>query len=199
MSSSSYQAADIRYSKKEKKAYGIKILLLVLKSLLLSILEFFKWFIPRQPKIIAGQLALVTGGSNGIGKAIAMSLAAKGCNIAIANRNHQEGIKTAIEIEEKFGVKAKAFKVDVSKHEDVKKLKAEVESSLGCVDILVNNAGYLTLKFSLLEGDDEEIQQVIDTNLTSYFWVCWKQLIRRDESLVKFQFLDYSSFPPWHD
>jgi short-subunit dehydrogenase len=172
MSSSTYQSADLRYSREAKTAYGLKVLLLVLKSILLSIPEFFKWLIPKKPKNIAGQLALVTGGSNGIGKAIAMSLAAKGCNIAIANRNHEEGIKTAKEIEEKFGVKAKAFKVDVSKLEDVKKLKFDLESSLGCVDILVNNAGYLTLKFSLLDASDQEIREVIDTNLTSYFWVC---------------------------
>jgi all-trans-retinol dehydrogenase (NAD+) len=87
----------------------------------LTIPVFFKWikdiFVPPKPKNISGQLAVVTGGSNGIGKAIAMRLAQEGCNIAIANRNIVEGQRTAAEIEEKYGVQAKAFKVDVSKHE----------------------------------------------------------------------------------
>jgi all-trans-retinol dehydrogenase (NAD+) len=167
-----YKAADpSSYTTVHKANFFLSICFVVLKSIVLSVPEFFKWLIPKRSKNIAGQLALVTGGSNGIGKAIAMSLAEKGCSIAIANRNHQEGIKTAKEIAEKFGVKAEAFKVDVSNCEDVKKLKVKVENSLGCVDILVNNAAYLTLKFSLLEGTDQEIQEVIDTNLTSYFWV----------------------------
>jgi all-trans-retinol dehydrogenase (NAD+) len=172
----SYEAAEVReISLNDSLKFLLRILKTYCKSILLSVPVFLIWivelFVPSKPKNIFGQLAVVTGGSNGIGKAIAMRLAQEGCNVAIANRNISEGRKTAAEIEEKYGVKAKAFKVDVSKHEEVAKLKVDVENSMGTVDILVNNAGLLALNISLLEGTPEEIQEIIDVNLTSYFWV----------------------------
>lgn len=172
----SYQAAEIaEISVIASLKFLWRIITISSISFVLSIPVFLKWvkeiFLPPRPKNIAGQLAVVTGGSNGLGKAIAMRLAQEGCNICIANRNVIEGQKTAAEIEEKFGVKAKAFKVDVSKHEDVAKFKTDVENSMGTVDILVNNAGLLALNISLLEGTPKDIQEIIDVNLTSYFWV----------------------------
>lgn len=156
----------------------LKLLMIYTKAIFLSIPEFMKWLkdLICGPKLknIADQLALVTGGSNGIGRAIAMQLAQKGCNIAIANRNIIEGRKTADEIREKFDVKVEAFQVDVSQHEEVAKLKIEVEKSMGSVDILVNNAGILSMEISLLEGNSEEIQNIMDVNVAAYFWVGFK-------------------------
>lgn len=172
----SYEAADVvETSDKETLLFALNIMLFWFKSIVISVPVLLMWIvhliIPPKPKSITGQLALITGGSVGIGKALAMRLASEGCNIAIANRNHQEGEKTAAEIRKKFGVTAKAFKVDVSKPEEVAQLKNDVESSLGDVDILVNNAGLLAVGTSLMEGADAEIQAIVDTNLTSYFWV----------------------------
>lgn len=171
-----YEAADVvETSDKETLLFALNIMLFWFKSIVISVPILLMWIvhliIPPKPKSIAGQLALITGGSVGIGKALAMRLAREGCNIAIANRNHQEGEKTAADIRKKFGVAAKAFKVDVSKPEEVAQLKNDVESSLGDVDILVNNAGLLAVGTSLMEGADAEIQAIVDTNLTSYFWV----------------------------
>lgn len=170
-----YQAAEVDEGVAKELKFVGKIVVLFLKSMFMSVLELFLWIktfiIKPKPKNISGQLAVITGGSNGIGKAIAFKLAEKGCNIAIANRNLLEGEKTAKEIEEKFNVKAKAFKVDVSKQKDVAKLKMDVENSLGAVDILVNNAGLLALSISLMEGTPDNIQEIIDVNLTAYFWV----------------------------
>lgn len=176
MQSQSYEAAeDVEYSTVKRFKFLLKFFALILKSLVLSLPSVLKKikeiFVPPQEKSIHGQLALVTGGSNGIGKSIAFRLAREGCNIAIANRNIMEGEKTAKEIREKFNVKAQAFKVDVSKVEEVFKMKDDVEKSMGTVDILVNNAGLLSLKLSLFEGTPNEIQNLIDVNLTSYFWV----------------------------
>jgi short-subunit dehydrogenase len=151
-------------------------------ALLIAIPEFFIWIkktIFPQPKNVSGQLVLITGGSIGIGKAVALRLAREGCNIAIANRNHEEGQKTAIEITEKYNVRAEAFKVDVSNHDDVAKLKKDIESSMGTVDILINNAGLLSLEHSLLEGEPKDIQKVIDVNLTAYFWVIYFHFTRK--------------------
>jgi all-trans-retinol dehydrogenase (NAD+) len=162
------------------------IVVVCCKSIVLSIPVLFNWiielFVPPKPKNISGQLAVVTGGSAGIGKEIAMRLAQEGCNIAIANRNIIEGQKTAEEIKAKFGVEAKAFKVDVSRNEDVAKFKDDVENQMGHVDILVNNAGLLALSISILEGTPENIQQIIDVNLTSYFWVSSEQIFA-DEAI----------------
>ena len=100
-----------------------------------------------------------------------MRLAREGCDIAIVNRNRDAGQRVADEIRTLFKVNAMAFECDVSRHEDVKKLKRQVEESLGNVDILVNNAGLLSLERSIFEGDDEDYQHVVDANLMSYFWV----------------------------
>lgn len=147
----------------------VSCLLIFFPTFLWSCLKFF---IPVRSKNISGQLALITGGSEGIGRGIAFRLAKEGCNIAIANRNLEKGRKTAEEIRRKYNVDAKAFQCDVGNREDVRKLKAEINESLGVVDILVNNAGILTLENSLLEGDDDEYYQYcVDVNLTSWIWV----------------------------
>jgi all-trans-retinol dehydrogenase (NAD+) len=174
--SGSYDAVD---SSRVSHLDQLKSLYLILKALTFAVFAsvpiFFKWLFhlvaPPPLKDISGQLALITGGSAGIGRSIALRLACAGCHIAIVNRNVEMGAKVAEEIRSMYKVNAVAFEADVAKREDVRRLKKAVEESLGNVDILVNNAGLLSLENSLLEGDDEEYQRVIDTNLTSYFWV----------------------------
>jgi all-trans-retinol dehydrogenase (NAD+) len=162
-------------TKSEETKFFWNFFVVVTKSFFLSIPEFFKWFISlfagKKIKNISGQLALITGGSSGIGKAIAFRFAKEGCTIAIADINYIEGMKVAAEIQSKYKVNAKAFQIDVSKANDVEKLKIDVEKSLGQVDILVNNAGLLSFNLSLLEGTNEDVQNIIDVNLTSHFWV----------------------------
>ncbi|CAO1430813.1 unnamed protein product [Diamesa tonsa] len=101
-------------------------------------LPFFWYF---KPKNIGGQLALVTGGGNGLGREIALRLAKEGCNIVIVDLDLRGAQNTAKEIEEKCKVTALAYKVDVSDYEAVERLKVDIEKSIGTVDILVNNAG----------------------------------------------------------
>jgi enoyl-[acyl-carrier-protein] reductase (NADH) len=153
----------------------VKVAFIFVVGLLESIPVLIKWifqiFTPTPPKNVSGQLALITGSSAGIGKSIAQCLAKRGCNIAIVNRNVEMGEKVAQEIIRQYGVKVKAFQADVSEREDVMKLKQNVERTMGTVDILVNNAGLLALENSLLEGNDEDYQKIIDVNLTAYFWV----------------------------
>ncbi|KAL7015281.1 hypothetical protein ACKWTF_016378 [Chironomus riparius] len=131
---------------------------------------FINCFISKSRKSVSGQLALVTGGSEGFGRALAFRLAQEGCNIAIASRNLENGQKTAEEIRNKYNVKVQAFQCDVSKREDVKRLKDEVKKSLGIVDLLINNAGLLPVTCSTLEGQDEEYQNIVDINMTSWMW-----------------------------
>lgn len=126
-----------------------------------------------------------------MGRAIAFRLAKEKCNVIIVDINQSEAEKTAEEIEEKYNVMAKAFKVDVSDYEAIEKLKKDISLHFDqTVDILVNNAGnfwyfffifYYFLYFinylgilsgiSLTEGHHSQIQKVIDVNLSSHFWV----------------------------
>jgi hypothetical protein len=124
----------------------------------------------RKPTDISGQVALVTGGANGLGREIAFRLAEERCNVVIVDLNLNEAQETAAEIAKRFKVKTAAFKVDVSDFDAIQRLKVDIEESLGPVDILVNNAGILS-KISLREGQPSDIQRLINVNLTSHFWV----------------------------
>ncbi|KAG5676006.1 hypothetical protein PVAND_005861 [Polypedilum vanderplanki] len=133
--------------------------------------SLFKLIFSNKAKKVRGHLVLITGGSRGIGRSLAFRFAQEGCNIAIVSRDIKIGQQVANEIMKKFkNVQAKAFSCDVSKVDQVKKLKIDIEKNFGSVDILVNNAGIVEANFSLLEGEDEFYQNLMDVNATSYFW-----------------------------
>ncbi|XP_058834780.1 estradiol 17-beta-dehydrogenase 11-like isoform X1 [Topomyia yanbarensis] len=140
--------------------------LLLLVPILIGYL--IRLFVPAKKKKIAGQLALVTGGANGLGRELCLQLAMKGCHIVVADLDTTNGEKTAEDLR-KLGVKAKCFKADISDYDSVVELKRQVESSLGNVDILVNNAGVLPL-MSIREGKPEDLKKVMEINLLSHFW-----------------------------
>jgi NAD(P)-dependent dehydrogenase (short-subunit alcohol dehydrogenase family) len=89
---------------------------------------------------LEGKVALVTGGSKGIGRAIALAFAEHGCDVAIAARGAEALERTRREIEER-GRRALAVSVDLSQPRGVEQLQARVLQELGPVDVLVNNAG----------------------------------------------------------
>lgn len=113
----------------------------------------------------------MTGGANGMGRTIAMELARYGCNIALVDVDYEAAVETAKYLYV-LGVKAFAYKADVSNYHEVVQLKDRVNQDLGTVDILVNNAGLLP-KVSLTEGNPDDINRIIQVNLTSHFWVCY--------------------------
>ncbi|XP_059609787.1 uncharacterized oxidoreductase YoxD-like [Phlebotomus argentipes] len=121
-------------------------------------------------KNVAGQLALVTGGGNGIGREIALRLAKEKCNIAIADVDYIAGENTVEECLS-LGVKAKFFKADVGENDEVMRLQENIEKEMGFVDILVNNAGLMPL-LSIREGSSAEIERIIHTNFHSHIWTC---------------------------
>lgn len=132
----------------------------------------FRAIFGTKPKDVRGQLALVTGGGNGLGKEIAIELAKVGCNIAVVDLDIESAENLAQELFEKYNVQAKAFRADVAKFDEIAKLRNDIENSLGFVDILVNNAGVMPF-VSLKEGTPDDIQRIIDVNLVSQFWVSW--------------------------
>jgi NAD(P)-dependent dehydrogenase (short-subunit alcohol dehydrogenase family) len=94
-------------------------------------------------RVLEGQFALITGGSRGIGRAIAASLAAAGCNVAVASRSREGSEAAASEIGRLSGVRTIGIRADVSRQESVEALFRELRAwSMDRLDVLVNNAGY---------------------------------------------------------
>ncbi|MBQ7544516.1 MAG: 3-oxoacyl-[Synergistaceae bacterium] len=121
-------------------------------------------------------LALVTGSSRGIGRAIALELGRNGFDVAVNyNRSAEPAEALCTEIQS-LGVKAAAFKADVSSQEEVARLFAEVKASMGTVSVLVNNAG-ITRDNLLMRMKSEDWQAVISANLNSCFF-CTQAAIR---------------------
>ncbi|HCO19212.1 3-oxoacyl-[acyl-carrier-protein] reductase [Gudongella oleilytica] len=115
-----------------------------------------------------GKTALVTGGSRGIGREIALGLAARGCNVAITFiRSEETALKVVDELIE-LGVKAVAVKADTGNKEQVEEMVIQVEESLGRIDILVNNAG-ITRDNLLIRMSEDDWDQVMQTNLKGAF------------------------------
>jgi NAD(P)-dependent dehydrogenase (short-subunit alcohol dehydrogenase family) len=118
---------------------------------------------------LLGKIALVTGGNRGIGKAIALHLAALGADVAICGRDQAALDAVAAEIYA-AGVRAFCRAADVTSSSDVESLVAQTESSLGAVSILVNNAG-MGLFGPVHEKTEQEWDTLINTNLKSLFLV----------------------------
>src|SRR5215475_3290201 len=88
-----------------------------------------------------GHIALVTGGSKGLGRVMAQAFAEAGADVVVASRTLEDCQKAADEIAGSTGRRASAFAVDVTSADELKRLSAEIEGWFGAVDILVNNAG----------------------------------------------------------
>lgn len=117
---------------------------------------------------LTGKVALVTGASRGIGKAIAVALAGAGADVAVSYRSRQkEGNETCVEIE-KLGRRSVAVAADVSVAVDVARLADTVETELGPVAILVNNAG-ITRPQPIDEITEQDWDEILAVNLKSMF------------------------------
>jgi NAD(P)-dependent dehydrogenase (short-subunit alcohol dehydrogenase family) len=116
------------------------------------------------------RVAIVTGGSQGIGEAIARRYAAEGAKVAIVNRNAEKAGGVVARIREAGG-DATAFPADISRVPEVERIAAAVLKAYGTIDILVNNAGAYYL--SPLGGTVEaEFAAMLDTNIKAVFFLC---------------------------
>lgn len=112
--------------------------------------------------------AIVTGGTRGIGREIARTLAQNGANIAINYRKYNEEVESLIEELKSFGVKVVACKCDVSNEEEVINFIKEVKDKFESIDILVNNAG-ITKDELIIRMSEKDFDDVIDVNLKGTF------------------------------
>ena len=116
-------------------------------------------------KEFRGKVALVTGASRGIGKAIAIELAKIGATIAINYNSDIGAAKKTLKSIKDIGVNAEVFKADVSKEKEVKSLIRNIENKLGPIDLLVTNAGILRLSKNFIELDYKIWKKTMTTNV----------------------------------
>src|SRR3954452_17806456 len=117
-----------------------------------------------------GQVALVTGASRGIGKAIALRLASCGASVAAVARS-LDGLESTLTAIREAGGTAEGYAANVADSADVNRVVEQVEAKFGKIHVLVNNAG-VTRDGLMLRMEDDAWQQVIDTNLKGTFLFC---------------------------
>jgi 3-oxoacyl-[acyl-carrier protein] reductase len=118
--------------------------------------------------MLNGKIALVTGASRGIGRAIALEYGKNGATVVVNFLGNVEKANEVVNEIEALGGKAIAYKTDVANSSDVTKMFDDVTKEFGKIDILVNNAG-ITRDNLLIRMKDSEWDDVIQTNLTSVF------------------------------
>lgn len=120
---------------------------------------------------LTGRTAIVTGGSKGIGRAIAESLVGAGARVAITARNEQDLSNTVWQLNQIGAGKAGGYVCDVRDYDRVKSVFAEIVSDCGGIDILINNAGIGV--FAPVESMSvEDFRAVLETNIFGVFYCC---------------------------
>ena len=123
---------------------------------------------------LEGKVALVTGGSNGIGFTLAEALAKAGAKVAF-NCRSQANLEKALENYRAKGIDAKGYVADVTVESQIQELVRSIEQDLGTIDILVNNAGIIK-RIPMTEMSAEDFRQVVDVDLVGPF-LCSKAVI----------------------
>ena len=123
-----------------------------------------------------GRVAVVTGGTRGIGRTIAMRLAAEGANVAVSYRSNDEAAEETAASVRAEGVKCAVFKGDVALPGDVQTLFKGVSDEFGRLDILVNNAG-ITRDNLMMRMKEDEFDEVLRTNLGGTY-LCTRAALR---------------------
>ncbi|PTX61253.1 3-oxoacyl-[acyl-carrier-protein] reductase [Melghirimyces profundicolus] len=126
--------------------------------------------------MLTGKVAMVTGGSRGIGRAVSVALAEAGADVAVIYAGNREAAEETVEAIRKTGRKASEIRADVSSSDEVQAAVKEVLETFGNIDILVNNAG-ITRDNLMLRMKEEDWDKVIDTNLKGVF-LCTKAVTR---------------------
>ncbi len=111
-----------------------------------------------------GRVALITGGSKGLGYAMGAGLASAGAHIMLVNRNQEEGEEAAKALKAEFGVKARAFSANVTDLPELEAVVAAIVKEFGRIDVLINSAG-INIRGAIDELSPEEFKQVMNVNV----------------------------------
>ena len=120
--------------------------------------------------MLKGKVALVTGASQGLGRALALAYAREGASLVLNSRG-EEGLRPVAKEIEDLGAEAVSLAADVSRGADVKRMVGAAVERFGRVDVLVNNAGLLGPRVRIEEYPEDEWRRVIEANLTGPFLV----------------------------
>lgn len=118
--------------------------------------------------LLTDKVALVTGGTSGIGRATALALAKNGAKVLVAGRRENEGEETVLLIKD-AGSEAVFHKTDVSQSSDVEAMVKKVVTTFGCLDIAFNNAGILGQQELLADQTEDTYDRLFDINLKGVF------------------------------
>lgn len=119
---------------------------------------------------LSGKAAIITGGSKGLGLAMAAGLASAGANVMLVNRNAEEGAKAASDLNQDYGVKAISFSADITNREQTEAMARKAMDTFGQVDILINSAG-INIRGAIDEVTPEDFNKVMDVNVNGT-WLC---------------------------
>lgn len=131
--------------------------------------------------MLQGQVAIVTGGSRGIGRAIALKLAENGANVAVVYAGNEQAAQEVCALAGNFSVTARAYRCDVSNFEATKSVVDQILADFGRIDILVNNAG-ITRDGLVLSMKEQDFDAVVATNLKGAFHMikhCYSHFMRK--------------------
>ncbi len=130
---------------------------------------------------VADQVAIVTGASRGLGRAIAGELAAEGAHVVVCYRSGEREAQETVEAIRSLGGKAVPMRADTTKREEIQAVVDRTVADHGRIDILINNAGIMNTS-PFLDLTDEDWDAVLDTNLRGYFMaaqICAREMVKR--------------------
>ena len=124
---------------------------------------------------LTGRVAIVTGGSKGLGRSMAEGLASAGANIAVTSRNLSDASQVADELRKAFSIQAVGLEVDVRDSDSVEQMVTTTTDKLGGIDILINNAG-INIRGPIEELSFEQFREVQATNVDGV-WLCARAVV----------------------
>ncbi len=124
---------------------------------------------------LSGKAAVITGGSKGLGLAMAAGLASAGAGVMLINRNAEEGIIAAQQLTADFGVKALSFGADITDGQQVEAMARVALDAFGQIDILINSAG-INIRGPIDEVTPEDFNKVMDVNVNGT-WLCCRAVV----------------------
>ncbi|GHB57539.1 SDR family NAD(P)-dependent oxidoreductase [Persicitalea jodogahamensis] len=119
---------------------------------------------------LSGKSAIITGGSKGLGLAMAAGLASAGASVMLVNRNAEEGKQAARQLADEYGTQATSFAADVTDAAQTEAMARAAFDTFGRIDILINSAG-INIRGAIDEVSPEDFQKVMDVNVTGT-WLC---------------------------
>ncbi len=119
---------------------------------------------------LSGKVAIVTGGSKGLGLAMAAGLASAGANIMLVNRNAAEGAQAAQELSQEFGTHVISFSADITNQEQTEAMATTAMATFGQIDILINSAG-INIRGAIDEVTPADFNKVMEVNVNGT-WLC---------------------------